>query len=88
MLNQILRPVSRNVIRSGSRAYHPPTEFKQQTLNDCPVPQGSWQARYDAKQKKYNFALFLGVGSLIGTIIYGKVSGVLYLNWYPPTPKE
>ncbi|XP_046744170.1 uncharacterized protein LOC124410086 [Diprion similis] len=88
MLGQILRPVGRNVLRSGSRSYHPPAEFKQTTLNDLPVPQGSWQTQYDANQRKYNLHLIFGVGFTIGSIAFAKYSGLIYLNAYPPTPKE
>ncbi|XP_015509571.1 uncharacterized protein COX7B [Neodiprion pinetum] len=87
MLGQLLRPVGRNVFRSGSRSYHPPAEFKQTTLNDLPVPQGAWQTHHDAMQKKYNLHLLIGVGFTIGTVAFAKFSGLIYLNAYPPIPK-
>lgn len=44
-------------------------------MNELPVPQGSWQAKYDADQRKYNATLFAGVGIFAATII-----GVRFLS--------
>lgn len=49
----------------------------QSTYNDLPQPQGSWKTQYDANQRKYTAHLALGVGALVGTIIFGKAAGLL-----------
>jgi hypothetical protein len=50
------------------RAYHPPAHFKQPTMDDLPVPQGSWQSNYDSNQTKYNIHLIGGVTFLALTL--------------------
>ena len=39
------------------------------TLNDIPVPAGSWSKQYSAKNSKYNIQLGANVVVLLGTII-------------------
>ncbi|KAJ8981839.1 hypothetical protein NQ317_001802 [Molorchus minor] len=59
----------------------------QTTLNDLSQPQGSWKTHYDANQRKYNAQLVIGVGALIGTIVFGKAAGLLnFYNDIPETP--
>lgn len=50
------------------RRYHH-GEFKPPTMDELPVPRGSWQAHYDAKQRGYNAALILGIAFSITTIV-------------------
>lgn len=57
-------------------------------MSELPVPQGSWKANYDAKQTKYNVHLLLGVAFTAVTIVTAKVSGLVYLNWAPPSLEE
>lgn len=38
-------------------------------MDQLPVPQGSWQAQYDAKQRKYNVTLLLGVAFTVATFV-------------------
>ncbi|KAJ8879493.1 hypothetical protein PR048_020101 [Dryococelus australis] len=56
------------------RQYHPPATHKQPTMDDLPIPQGSWQAAYDAKQRKYNIHLISGV------LIFGITIGVVSMS--------
>ncbi|KAG6440889.1 hypothetical protein O3G_MSEX001524 [Manduca sexta] len=65
------------------RRYHD-GHFKPPTMDDLPVPRGSWQAQYDANQRRYNTALFLGLAFATTTFIVAKSSGLLYLNYSPP----
>lgn len=85
MFNQILRPVARNVAKMGTRsASSKVVDFKWPTVNDLPVPQGSWQEHYNARQKVYNAQLIAGLAVLIGTITFVKVSGIIFFNFAPP----
>ncbi|KAG8224579.1 hypothetical protein J437_LFUL003098 [Ladona fulva] len=85
MLTRAVQPTLRRVLgaSSGARSYHPPADFKEVTYNDMPVPQGSWQAQYDANQRKYNMRLIFGVSFLVGTLIVSKASGLFEFNWAP-----
>lgn len=51
------------------RRYHGGEHFKPPTMDELPVPRGSWQAQYDANQKGYNAALIFGVAFTVGTLI-------------------
>lgn len=46
------------------------TDYKPPTMNDLPVPQGSWQDAYSARQRKYNLQLLTGIAVLGGTLTY------------------
>lgn len=50
------------------RAYHPPADFKPPTMDDLPVPQGSWKTQNDSNQTKYNIHLIGGVTLLTFTL--------------------
>ena len=43
---------------------------KRAHLDDFPVPSGSWQEAYNAKQKKQNLMLVFGVSMLAGVVTY------------------
>ncbi|KAK0075439.1 hypothetical protein PV325_011428 [Microctonus aethiopoides] len=86
MLNRVVRPITR-IAQRGVRRYHEDKSFKYASMDELPVPSGSWQAQYDAYQKKYNMQLIAGVTFFIATFIFAKASGSLYLNAYPPEPK-
>jgi len=70
MLRQLLKPFTRNVAQRGGRAYHAPAEFKPGTMDELPIPQGSWQQYYDNKQKSYNLQLAFGVVYFVSTMTY------------------
>ncbi|VEN46555.1 unnamed protein product [Callosobruchus maculatus] len=80
--------VGRQIIRAVGRrnCHHAPT---QSTYNDLPQPSGSWKTAYDANQRKYTAHLAIGVGSLVGTIIFGKAAGFLdFHNDIPLKPAQ
>lgn len=54
------------------------------TYNDLPTPEGSFQTQYEANQRRYNGHLALGVGFLIGTILFGQAAGFFDLNYTTP----
>lgn len=58
--------------------------YKHVTLNDLPTPQGNWKTVYDAKQRKYNAHLAIGIGFSIFTIIVMKTSGLINFNFNVP----
>lgn len=72
------------VRRSHAYSKKPPV-----TIDDLPVPQGSWKAHYDKQNTKYNIQLLVGTVSLAATIGYLAVSDVFIWNFFPPTlPKK
>lgn len=64
-------------LTAGKRNAHDHHAPVQSTYNDLPQPQGSWKTQYDSNQRKYTAHLALGVGALIGTILFGKAAGLL-----------
>lgn len=38
-------------------------------MDELPVPRGSWQAQYDANQRRYNLALLFGIAFTAGTLV-------------------
>ena len=43
--------------------------YKYPTMDDVPIPCGSWQEDYDNNQRKYNLHLLLGAGFFIITMV-------------------
>lgn len=53
-----------------ARRYHGEHgHFKPPSMDELPVPQGSWQAQYDANQRRYNSILLFGIAFTAGSII-------------------
>ncbi|XP_046813526.1 uncharacterized protein LOC124421882 [Vespa crabro] len=90
MFKHIVRSVIQNVPRMSNRSYsiYGPTNYKPPSMDDLPVPQGSWQKANDKKQASYNIQLAACLAMTVVTFIVAKTSGLIYLNWYPPTPKD
>ncbi|XP_043276368.1 uncharacterized protein COX7B [Venturia canescens] len=89
MFRQLLRPVFRNVTRRGTRQYHDEAaNYKPGTMDELPIPQGSWQQQYDSKQTLYNMQLAFGILYAVGSIYYITQSGVIFFNCWPPVPKD
>ncbi|CAH0675723.1 unnamed protein product [Chilo suppressalis] len=79
------RQIVSRFMQQTARRYHAGEgHFKPPTMDDLPVPRGSWQAQYDANQRRYNAALVLGIGFCAATIVVAKTSGLVYLNYSPP----
>ncbi|XP_033310182.1 uncharacterized protein LOC117210878 [Bombus bifarius] len=87
MLRHILQPIVRNT-RNGVRSYHVPNELRPPSMDEVLVPQGSWQQSHAKAQQKYNLQLAAGIIILGATIAYGRVSGLLWLNFRPPKPED
>ncbi|KAL6260456.1 hypothetical protein P5V15_007981 [Pogonomyrmex californicus] len=89
MLNQVLRPIARNLARNSTRfSSTKPADIKLATINDIPVSCGPWKEHYDARQKVYNTQLIAGLAVFISTIAYIKFSGVIFFNFFPPDESE
>ncbi|XP_049872638.1 uncharacterized protein LOC126371374 [Pectinophora gossypiella] len=71
------------VLNQTVRRYHD-AHFKAPTMDELPVPKGSWQAQYDANQRRYNAVLAFGIAFTVGTLAVAKASGLIYLNYSPP----
>lgn len=51
-------------------AHHgPPADYRQPTMDDIPVPCGSWKENYENNQRKYNVQLVFGSGFFVLTLI-------------------
>lgn len=53
--------------------------YKPPTMNELPVPQGSWQDANSARQKRYNLQLLAGIASIVATV--GYVSCFHHHEW-------
>ncbi|XP_023935684.1 uncharacterized protein LOC112044164 [Bicyclus anynana] len=78
------RSVISRLMQTTVRRYHAGEGFKPPSMDELPVPHGSWQARYDANQRRYNAVLLAGIAFLAGSISIAKGSGLLYFNFAPP----
>lgn len=61
------------------RRYHDGGHFKPPTMDELPVPQGSWQAQYDANQRRYNSILLFGIAFSVSTIIIVSYENMIYI---------
>ncbi|XP_063615112.1 apoptosis-inducing factor 1, mitochondrial-like isoform X2 [Penaeus indicus] len=64
---------------------------KPPSMNDLPVPQGSWTLRNQRTQKAYNLQLATGLGFTGFTLFVAKQSGLIEFGWGPgkvSLPKE
>ncbi|XP_044259673.1 uncharacterized protein LOC123008116 [Tribolium madens] len=78
--------VARNL---GKRGVHYDSHHVTTTINDLPSPQGNWKTHYDAKQRKYNAQLAVGIGAVVGTLIFGKAAGLLeFYDDIPDRPAD
>ncbi|XP_063225223.1 uncharacterized protein LOC134532591 [Bacillus rossius redtenbacheri] len=90
MLFRLTRPALKTIVAWNdvacvrARQYHPPAAFKQPTMDDLPVPQGSWQAAYDAKQRKYNIQLISGILVFAFTVGFVAKSDMIDFNFSRP----
>ncbi|XP_013787618.1 uncharacterized protein LOC106471557 [Limulus polyphemus] len=82
----VFRRILPSAVRQCKRgmAGHAPTHYKPPSMNDLPVPSGSWQEVYNKKQTKYNIQLLLGTGFFIGSVAYAMMSGDIDFNLAPP----
>ena len=79
----VSRQIVSRLLQQQVRRYHD-GHFKPPTMDELPVPRGSWQSQYDANQRRYNTALLLGIGFTAVTLVVAKASGLIYLNYSPP----
>lgn len=49
------------------------SSIKPATMNDLPVPQGSWKQSHAANQREYNIILALGVTIFSSTLTYVSI---------------
>ncbi|EFN87317.1 hypothetical protein EAI_06088 [Harpegnathos saltator] len=59
-------------------------DFKFPTIDDIPIPKGSWREYYEKRQKVYNMQLAIGLTALLSTLTFIKVSGIIFFNFGPP----
>ncbi|XP_014282664.1 uncharacterized protein COX7B [Halyomorpha halys] len=93
MLRQIASPLFRHSLISNEGAIAKRTAATKvvlrNTMDDLPIPSGSWETQYKANQTKYNMHLAIGVIFTGVTLVTAKASGLfnLYMS-PPPLPKE
>ncbi|XP_045609933.1 uncharacterized protein COX7B [Procambarus clarkii] len=61
--------------------------FKPTTMNDLPVPQGSWQELHSKRQRLYNIHLIAGILAILTTIGVAKESGLVRFYFGPKIGK-
>ncbi|KAA0186752.1 hypothetical protein HAZT_HAZT009769 [Hyalella azteca] len=59
------------------------THVKPPTMNDLPVPSGSWQVAYAQTQSKYNMILLGSAIFCAATLTFAKVSQLIKIEWGP-----
>jgi hypothetical protein len=57
------------------------------TLNDMPVPAGSWQEYHKKMNTGYNLVLALGALSVVATFFIMRATGTLYMHGAPDYKK-
>ncbi|KAK6636719.1 hypothetical protein RUM43_010382 [Polyplax serrata] len=62
----------------------PPADYKFPTMDELPVPCGSWQENYDNNQRKYNIHLLLGIGVFTITLAVGYYANAFSFYMFPP----
>ncbi|XP_069695402.1 uncharacterized protein COX7B [Periplaneta americana] len=94
MLGRIALPIVRRSLSYSEaavtqvRAYHPPANYKEPSMDELPIPQGSWQSQNNSNQTKYNLHLLIGVSFLTLTLGFVATSGILEFNFSPPPMKN
>ncbi|KZC04262.1 PREDICTED: uncharacterized protein LOC107187045 [Dufourea novaeangliae] len=88
MFRHLVRPVVQTTRRSSHAAPKIPHELRPAHMDELPVPYGCWKESYDKANRKYNLQLAAGVGIFVATVAFGRATGMLWLNYSTPTPKE
>ncbi|CAH1402582.1 unnamed protein product [Nezara viridula] len=93
MLRQITSPLFRRTLLAkdgGIVKRNAATKVAlRNTMDDLPIPNGSWETQYKANQTKYNMHLAIGVIFTAVTLVTARASGLfnLYIS-PPPLPKD
>lgn len=66
------------------RSSHAYSKKPPVTINDLPVPKGSWKEHYTKQNTVYNTELGMGAATLLATVIYLGMSDVFIWNFFPP----
>ncbi|XP_050428999.1 uncharacterized protein LOC126838539 [Adelges cooleyi] len=77
--------VCKTAVRSSSGEHHP--SYRPVTMDDMPVPKGSWQEHYSKANTKYNAVLVAGFFSIVGAI-YTLKENVFFNAFPPPLPED
>ncbi|XP_042893646.1 apoptosis-inducing factor 1, mitochondrial-like isoform X2 [Penaeus japonicus] len=73
----------RGVNRVNSTRQYADLPFKPPSMNQLPVPQGSWTQQHQRIQKAYNLQLAAGLGFAGFTVFVAKQSGLIEFGWGP-----
>lgn len=84
---QIPRIVTRIGYQSlsvATRSYHVPADYKFPSMDELPVPQGSFKEYNQKRQRRYNKQLYGGIIFFIVTVLIAKDGGIIFWNAGPP----
>ncbi|RZF47195.1 hypothetical protein LSTR_LSTR004904 [Laodelphax striatellus] len=96
MISSVVRPLARKVVSRSAQstsvrqlAHEPAHKPGSSLMDQLPVPEGSWEADFKAKNAKYNMQLIAGIGVFIGTLAFGELNGFFYAGArLPELPKK
>ncbi|KAA2221032.1 hypothetical protein F0L46_25955, partial [Salinarimonas soli] len=80
----VTRQIASRFFQQTVHRYHGEGHFKPPTMDELPVPKGSWQSHHDANQRRFNAVLLFGIAFTAATFVVAKTSGLVYLNYSPP----
>ncbi|XP_077294913.1 cytochrome c oxidase subunit 7B [Arctopsyche grandis] len=76
---------ARMLVSRNARSYHGKhSDFKAPSMDELPVPAGSWSDAFAARQRRNNLTLIGGIIFAGASIFTAKTSGLIYLNFSPP----
>lgn len=81
----LLRNIARNLIikRTSASTIKSDCECYVCTMDELPVPGGSWYSHHAMKNRLYNRVLLIGILSFGGMLGYAMKSGRIILNLEP-----
>ncbi|GAB0097854.1 uncharacterized protein DMENIID0001_135320 [Sergentomyia squamirostris] len=86
----LVRLATRNLgaVSPAVRCYHGHNPHRASNMDDLPTPEGDFYELHSKRQARYNRALVGGVLTFIVTLMVVKESGLVHLNYSPPSTYE
>ncbi|XP_065367218.1 uncharacterized protein gom [Calliphora vicina] len=87
-INKLRNPVRTQIQRTIFLQTRSKAKFKDggehATLNDVPIPEGSWKEANARAQNRYMMVFLSGIASFVGSVIFVAKSGKMELNYSVP----